>query len=376
MTLAMDFEKLTIYLQCSPQTEEIVHAEFLEKCQLLDISIASNELPLEHREYTISREHLSTLLPYLKCPNRVLIRVSQFKVRDFPKLYQKLLKIDWSDWIGGAFEKIHVTSSKSRLIHSDRIEKSAREAIERYLQMNPIKKIKQEAWKNCPCELFIRIVDDVCTVSIDASGEKLSQRGYRKFVGIAPLRENRAATILYTILRDEFKNQTKINLLDPFVGSGTFLLELSQFYKPNTYRKYYLHSFFNLEIQQKSLKEFSYRLVGIDHDSKALEACRRNFQGLQSGHDDLKLIESDIFKFEWENDEKFFMISNPPYDERISVDHKFHQNLIHHLTSSFKNASIFLLLPKSVWKNMSIPSKKILAFSNSGIDVELRKLKN
>lgn len=185
----MNFNELSIYLQCSPQTEEVVHAEFNDKCALLGISPDASADTLINREYKIKAEELGILLPYLKCPNRVLIRIDQFKVRDFPKLFQKIVKINWSQWIGGQFEKIHVTSSKSRLIHSDRIEQSARDAIDRYLQMNPVKKLKQEKWKDCPSELFIRIVDDVCTISLDASGEKLSQRGYRKFVGTAPLRE-------------------------------------------------------------------------------------------------------------------------------------------------------------------------------------------
>src|SRR5687768_5467641 len=35
----------------------------------------------------------------LKTPTRILMRVAEFRVRDFPKLYQKVNEFDWAKWL-------------------------------------------------------------------------------------------------------------------------------------------------------------------------------------------------------------------------------------------------------------------------------------
>lgn len=68
--------------------------------------------------------------------------------------------------------------------------------------------------------VVVRIVRNDVAVSIDVTGETLSNRGYRWAVGQAPLRENVAAGLLAIA-----GWKAPLPLVDPFCGSGTILIE-------------------------------------------------------------------------------------------------------------------------------------------------------
>ncbi|HAP76869.1 MAG TPA: RNA methyltransferase, partial [Acidimicrobiaceae bacterium] len=68
--------------------------------------------------------------------------------------------------------------------------------------------------------LMVRILDDVVTVSLDATGEALFKRGWRGPAGKAPLRETLAAALVLASGWDR-----KSPLVDPFCGSGTVAIE-------------------------------------------------------------------------------------------------------------------------------------------------------
>jgi len=61
-------------------------------------------------------------------------------------------------------------------------------------------------------------------LALDLSGEALHRRGYRRFGGKAPLKENLAAAILYLADWPRVARQG-LPLVDPTCGSGTFLVE-------------------------------------------------------------------------------------------------------------------------------------------------------
>ena len=68
--------------------------------------------------------------------------------------------------------------------------------------------------------ILIRGVNDRFSLSLDAGGGPLYDRGYRQFVNEAPLRETLAAALLNAAgLTDN------TILIDPMCGSGTFTLE-------------------------------------------------------------------------------------------------------------------------------------------------------
>lgn len=70
----------------------------------------------------------------------------------------------------------------------------------------------------------IRLHREEAQISLDLSGESLHRRGYRLKGGLAPLKENLAAAILYRCGWPEIAAQGG-DLVDPMCGSGTLLIE-------------------------------------------------------------------------------------------------------------------------------------------------------
>ena len=137
---------------------------------------------------------------------RVLVRVARFKADGFDTLATGLSRIDWSAWLPDGGVTVRAASDgKSGLFHTGAIEERVAAAFGRDVGEQ---------------EVLVRVVRDVVTVSIDATGAALHKRGYRGPAGKAPLRETLAAALLVTSGWDARKP-----LVDPFCGSGTVLVE-------------------------------------------------------------------------------------------------------------------------------------------------------
>jgi putative N6-adenine-specific DNA methylase len=68
-----------------------------------------------------------------------------------------------------------------------------------------------------------RLDHDLCTISVDTSGEGLHKRGYKQAVGKAPMRETLASLFLRQCGYDGSEP-----LVDPMCGSGTFVIEAAE----------------------------------------------------------------------------------------------------------------------------------------------------
>ena len=68
-----------------------------------------------------------------------------------------------------------------------------------------------------------RIEKDLCTISVDTSGDALHRRGHKEAVNRAPLRETMAALFLMQCGYDG-----REPMLDPMCGSGTFVIEAAE----------------------------------------------------------------------------------------------------------------------------------------------------
>lgn len=79
---------------------------------------------------------------------------------------------------------------------------------------------KKHSYKNTDITFFIYIKDDKGYLGVDFSGRNLAKRDYKIFMGANTLR----ATVAYNLLQYAGYDHKKI-LLDPFMGSGTIVLE-------------------------------------------------------------------------------------------------------------------------------------------------------
>lgn len=152
----------------------------------------------------------------LRGANRVLLRVFEFRAMHLAQLDKRARKLDWVSLLSpGQTVSVEATCRKSRIYHAG----AARERIERAL----VETAGVTLSETPQLALKARIEDDLCTISLDTSGEALHKRGFKQFVGKAPLRETMAALFLRACGYDGSEA-----LVDPMCGSGTFVLEAAE----------------------------------------------------------------------------------------------------------------------------------------------------
>jgi putative N6-adenine-specific DNA methylase len=164
--------------------------------------------------------HLTTLYLanlHLRTATRILMRLEAFKATRFEQIYKQLTAFPWELYLfkGQPFN-IQVSSQKSRLYHRRAIAERARQAVIDRMENHGL---PGSGASRDQC-LYIRLVNDRMTLSLDSSGEALYKRGYKTQGARAPLRETLAAASLiwagYT---------PEIPLVDPLCGGGTFSME-------------------------------------------------------------------------------------------------------------------------------------------------------
>lgn len=159
---------------------------------------------------------------HLRTASRILVRLGNFRATAFSELRKKAGRLPWEKYIlPGQSLTLRVTCHKSRLYHSDAVaERVAGAAGDRLGKPSQVSKFTDEDGPAAAQLIVVRLVHDICTISIDSSGETLHRRGYRLATAKAPVRETLAAAIL---LASGWKADAP--LLDPFCGSGTIPIE-------------------------------------------------------------------------------------------------------------------------------------------------------
>jgi putative N6-adenine-specific DNA methylase len=165
----------------------------------------------------------------LRTASRVIVRVAEFRATAFHELERLARSVRWDEFVApAAAVRLRVTCRKSRLYHSDAVAQRVGDAIKRRVAGATITGAKRETddddadgAPDQPAQLFlVRFQNDVCTISVDSSGELLHRRGYRLATAKAPLRETLAAAMLLAA-----KYDGSVPLMDPMCGAGTIAIE-------------------------------------------------------------------------------------------------------------------------------------------------------
>ena len=152
----------------------------------------------------------------LRGATRVLVRVAEFRAMHLAQLDKRARKVDWAAVLRADVPvRVEAICHKSKIYHA----KAAAQRVETALREELGAPIAADA----ALVVKVRIEDDLCTVSLDTSGESLHKRGHKGFTGKAPMRETLAALILRQLGFDG--SQT---LVDPMCGSGTFVIEAAE----------------------------------------------------------------------------------------------------------------------------------------------------
>jgi putative N6-adenine-specific DNA methylase len=257
----------------------------------------------------------------LKTPTRVLLRLVNFGCRDFPKLFKKIAGFPWEEWLDDRCRvNFFAASSGSRLKIKTRLEETCWEA-----RVARLKKRGRphSRFEGPPADVYVRLTNDVCLLSLDTSGEILHKRGVRLLTTDAPVRETLAAAILTWMLdlaRCEGLKREGIELVDAMCGSGTFLIEASGLSQEIKSRRFAFEDFKvhlpTAAIQHEEMPRSFSSLIGFDRDARAFKAAELNLRGIAGA----QLRHADFFTVEaLAEHSNRWIVANPPYDERLSI---------------------------------------------------------
>lgn len=281
------------------------------------LSTENGRVVFEGDEEAIIRANL-----WLRCADRVLIKVGEFKAETFDELFEGTKALNWQDYIpkDGKFPASKISSVKSKLFSKSDGQRIVKKAVvDKLLEAYHVRKLP-ETGETYP--IFIRILKDIVTLEIDTTGSGLHKRGYREYGNDAPLRETIAAAL---VLLSKWKPGRPF--LDPMCGSGTIVIEaalIGRNIAPGINKKFVSEDWplFSKGLWSKLRNEareqendLEFRVLGSDKDPNSLKQARINAQ--KAGVEDFVAFQR-LDLSEVKSKKKYgVIITNPPYGERM-----------------------------------------------------------
>ncbi len=324
--------------------------------------------------YKTGEDGIAKANMWLRCAERVNLKVAEFEARTFDELYENTKRINWAKYIpyGAQFPISKASSIKSKLFSTTDVQSIVKKAIvdnlkKSYLESGRLKEDKEKY------PIYVFIHKDKVTLSIDTTGDALHKRGYREKANKAPIRETLAAGIMY--LTPWRPGRT---LVDPMCGSGTILIEAAMMglnMAPGLNREFISEKWRTIDKKiwwdtrrdafDQMNEDLDFKIYGYDIDPETIEIAKENaeiagvadkkiwwdtrrdaFDQMNEdldfkiyGYDiDPETIEiakenaeiagvADYIEFnvadatEFKSDEEYgFIVTNPPYGERLESE--------------------------------------------------------
>jgi putative N6-adenine-specific DNA methylase len=257
---------------------------------------------------------------------RILKPLFHFEILEQKDLYEKIYEFPWEDYLDADHSlAIDAVISYTVFTNSQFVAQRSKDAIVDRLR-DKLGQRPSVDLENPDLKVNVHLFRDSCTVALDSSGQSLHRRGYRKSTGPAPINEVLAAGLVKLSEWD-----TVTPLYDPMCGSGTLLIEAAMLAK-NMPAGYFREEWgfmkwkdFDAALWAKVkeeanalISESTVQMHGSDRAERAIESARENLK-FTNLYEDITL---EVKSFEDSNPpfEKGFIISNPPYDERLQIE--------------------------------------------------------
>jgi len=201
---------LEILLVTAPGLEELLRAEAVEK-GFRKPKVILGGVTIKGGWLAAWRANLD-----IRGASKVLVRLGSFKAQNLGQLEYQLRNFPWGQTLlPDVPVRIDASCKESRIYHSGAVIERISTAIKNELGIE----VSREA-QVC---IKARIDNNLCTISIDTSGEMLHKRDHKEAVSKAPMRENLAALMLR-----QCGYNGKETVVDPMCGSGTFIIEAAE----------------------------------------------------------------------------------------------------------------------------------------------------
>ncbi|MTK07605.1 MAG: class I SAM-dependent RNA methyltransferase [Hungatella sp.] len=261
---------------------------------------------------------------FLRTAERVLLKAGSFHAESFEELFQATKKIPWEEYIpaDGKFWVAKASSIKSKLFSPSDIQSIMKKAMVERMKGAYKAEWFEENGASYPLRVFL--YKDQVTVGIDTTGDSLHKRGYRTLTSKAPITETLAAALIMLTPW----NKDRI-LVDPFCGSGTFVIEAAMMaanIAPGMNRSFLSEDWKNIiprkcwydtmdEANDLVDNDVKVDIQGYDIDPEIVKAARTNAES--AGVDHLIHFQQRSVDALSHPKKYGFIITNPPYGERL-----------------------------------------------------------
>ena len=305
---------------------------------------------------------------------KILKPINAFNIFTEEDLYKKIYEMPWENYmdVKGSLA-VNATVFSDVFTHSQYISLKTKDAIvDRFRDREGSR--PDVDLDHPTLRINIHIDRNICTVSLDSSGESLHKRGYKVESTLAPINEVLAAGILMLA-----GWQGQCNFLDPMCGGGTILTEAAMIacnIPPNLNREEFGFETwpgFDVDLYEKieeaalaKVRDFPHKIYGYDIDPVAIHKAKENIKSANL-QEFIEVKEKDFFNSEKEGDKALYMVFNPPYDERISINdvEAFYSSIGNTLKRNYPGTQAWMISSNmEALKFVGLrPSKKIKLFN-------------
>lgn len=261
---------------------------------------------------------------FLRTTERVLLKVGQFQAESFEELFEQTRALPWENYIpkDGKFWVAKANSIKSKLFSPSDIQSVMKKAIVERLKEHYRVEWFPEDGASYP--IRVSFLKDQAVIGLDTTGVSLHKRGYRQLTAKAPITETLAAALL---MLTPWKGERI--LVDPFCGSGTFVIEAAMMaagIAPGMNRTFLAQQWRELvpekcwrDALEEAREQVDFSVAtdiqGYDIDGEIIKAARENAR--LAGVEQMIHFQQRAVSELSHSGKYGFIVTNPPYGERL-----------------------------------------------------------
>ncbi|MGE0077959.1 MAG: class I SAM-dependent RNA methyltransferase [Bacteroidales bacterium] len=362
-------EKFEIIAKTFQGLEDVLADELKE--------LGAEDIKIENRSvsYTGDKELLYKSNFRLRTAIRILMPIYTFNARTVEEFYGQAKKFDWTS-VMELSHKFAVDSvvNSDLFPHSRYVALKLKDAIADQFRDKYGKRPFIDP-KNPQIQFHINVVDDVCTIMMDSSGEPLHRRGYRAGQDISPINEALAAGLIKLSGWD-----CNSDFIDPMCGSGTIAIEaalIAYGIPPGVFRQNFgfenwldfddelLQGIYNDDSMER---DFNHSIIARDISRMAVESALQNVKnaGLQKK---IEVQSGSIFDYNPTSGNGGIVVTNPPFGEKLSKEQieSFYSQLGDCFKQKYSGFDVWLISSNmEALRSFGLrPSKKLTIFNGA-----------
>jgi putative N6-adenine-specific DNA methylase len=322
----------------------------------------------------------------LRTALRVLQPIHSFSAYNEKSFYQAMREVDWSQYMTvDQTLAIDATLAGDVFKHSQYVSLLAKDAIvdqfrERYNRRPSVNTTVPTL------RVHVRVNGTHCDVSLDASGDSLHKRSYRRDTVAAPINEVLAAGMVLMSGWDRLSP-----FADGMCGSGTIAIEAAlmalnvppQRYRDQAFgfekwRNFDAKLWLSIkkEADQAVKTELDFPIWASDIDNRARNATSIN--AMSARLEGILTIEKRAFEKVEPPAEMGTLIMNPPYDERLKVEEVavFYQNIGNQLKHNWPGWTAWILSSnQAAMKHFGLRPSRRIQLINGALECQFQEFK-